>query len=201
MMADRTPTQAGFVFGSESGATLSTDRRYRYRLWRSWRTPPEDVSKPVRPVVRCVFVGLNPSTADEQSDDQTIRKCVGFAKQWTAQADGPRFGAIDMVNLFAFRSTDPLGLLSADDPVGPDNDRILGSTFETAARIVFCWGQHPPKVRNLVRARIESAGWQELLGRFRIVRTLGTFGATASGAPRHPVMLAYATPFVREQQP
>jgi hypothetical protein len=73
-----------------AGATFSKDRRYRYRLWRSWGDPE----------LRCVFVGLNPSTADESNDDPTIRKCVGFAKLWG-------FGAVDVVNLFAFRSTDP----------------------------------------------------------------------------------------------
>jgi hypothetical protein len=92
-------------------AISSPCRTYRYSLFRVWN--------PKFPSV--MFVGLNPSTADEQEDDPTVRRCVGFARKWN-------FGGLILVNLFAYRSTDPAGLLEAEDPVGPGNDKhILAS--------------------------------------------------------------------------
>jgi hypothetical protein len=92
----------------ESSAVFSTCRRYRYVLRRIWdrSTPP------------AMFVGLNPSTADEVKDDPTVRRCIGYAKRWG-------FGGLIMTNIFAFRSTDPNALVELDDPVGPRNDAWL----------------------------------------------------------------------------
>ena len=56
----------------EKGAILSTDRKYRYVLTRIWDETKSTV----------VFIGLNPSIADEETDDQTIRKCIGYSKRW-----------------------------------------------------------------------------------------------------------------------
>ncbi len=159
--------------GFDSGATMSVDRLYRYRLWRSWGSREH----------RCVFVGLNPSTADEQRDDPTIRKCVGFAKRWG-------FGAIDMVNLFAWRSTDPTGLLTAPMPVGADNDAFLREAFDGAHRIVWAWGRHTARVREMVRRRTRDAWFSA-----RRDCETGTLGLAQDGSPRHPLMLAYVTPF------
>src|SRR5579859_5937119 len=109
-----------FLESMRAGATFSACRTYRYRLWRSWEPRGS----------RCVFVGLNPSTADESTDDATIRKCVGFAKRWG-------FGAIEVVNLFAYagvRSTDPRSLLGVSDPVGPDNDGTMDAALRGAHR-------------------------------------------------------------------
>lgn len=162
-------------FGFESGATFSADRRYRYRLWRVWGDSEH----------RCVFVGLNPSTADETKDDPTIRKCIGFAKRWG-------FGAIDMVNLFAWRSTDPTGLISAYPAhVGPDNDEHLAGTFDAAHRIVWAWGRHCSAVRRLVQERVAASDW------FSVPRKceVGVLGRSQDGSPRHPLMLAYTTRF------
>ena len=82
-------------------AILSEDRKYRYVLLRTW-----DEAKPA-----VLFIGLNPSTADEEDDDPTILKCINYAKTWG-------YGKILMVNLFALRSTDPSILIHAADPVG-----------------------------------------------------------------------------------
>ena len=155
-----------------SGATFSKDRRYRYRLWRAWGDPN----------LCCVFVGLNPSTADESNDDPTIRKCIGFAKRWG-------FGAVDVVNLFAFRSTEPAGLLAGVDPVGRCNSYQLTQAFENARRIVWAWGSHGPRIQRLIIPASISAR--------RIERAceVGTLGTTKDGSPRHPLMLAYATAF------
>lgn len=152
----------------DRGAIFSPDRRYRYRLWRSWGDRDN----------RCVWVMVNPSTADETVPDQTITKCIGFAKKWG-------FTAIDVVNLFAFVSTDVRGLLEAGDPVGPDNDATIDEALTGARRIVLAWGSHAP-VRSLIRTRET----------FRTFNGLtGTLGRNSDGSPRHPLMLAYDTPF------
>lgn len=118
---------------------------YRYRLTRIWD------SKNAR---RVVFVMLNPSTADADVDDPTIRKCMGFARQWNQQLrpgicgqqvrEEIQFGGISVVNLFAWRATDPDDLLASPDPIGPDNDDYIrreAFTARAAGSIVVCaWG-------------------------------------------------------------
>ena len=165
-------------FASDSGATLSEDRKFRYHLWRSWGDREN----------RCVFIGINPSTADEYEDDHTIRKCIGFATRWG-------FGAIDMVNLFAWRSTDQLGLLKQLMPVGLDNDAFLHATCAHANRIVLAWGAGKnAAVRDLIRNRVPRV--HDVVGEF--VQKIGTLGRTAEDFPQHPLMLAYATKFKPE---
>jgi hypothetical protein len=161
------------------GAMMSECRLYRYRLWRCWG----DGNR------RVCFVGINPSTADETKDDATIRKCMGFAKRWG-------FGALDMVNLFAWRDRDQLGLLSSLDPVGPDNNAMLSESFGFAQRIVYAWG--PGKsaaVGRLVRCRLDSPGWATAESSRRPGCELGRLHETADGSPGHPLLLPYSTPF------
>src|SRR4051812_29172166 len=78
-----------------SGAELSPCRRYRYELWRKWDEGEV-----------CCFIGLNPSTADETTDDATIRKCRKYAKRWG-------FAGMLMLNVFAFRATNPADMKAA----------------------------------------------------------------------------------------
>jgi hypothetical protein len=103
---------------------LSPDRQYRYCLWREWDTMNPSYA---------MFVGLNPSTADEFADDQTIRKCVRYAKDWN-------YGALCMVNLFAYRATNPAAMKAQPAPVGVDNDRWLFELAKDAGVIVAAWG-------------------------------------------------------------
>lgn len=109
----------------EKSAILSADRKYRYVLTRIW-----DETKPT-----VVFIGLNPSTADEEADDKTIRKCIGYAKRWG-------YGKLIMANLFAFRSTDPSLLKRVEDPVGPDNDSYIQKCVSESNLVIACWGNH-----------------------------------------------------------
>jgi len=136
------------------GATFSRDRRYRYRLWRRWDR--------ARPVV--AFVMLNPSTADARRDDPTIRRCIGFARRWG-------YGGIEVVNLFAYRSTDPRLLRRLRDPVGRDNHRHIRRALRKAALVIVGWGAWT------VRSPLED------LGRARCL------GLTSGGQPRHPLYL------------
>lgn len=110
---------------------FSPDRRYRYALWREWSMPLIDW----RPEAYVLFIGLNPSTADETENDPTIRRCIDFARRW-------RYGALCMVNLFAWRDTKPAKMMEADDPVGPLNDYHLLRLTREATLVVAAWGKH-----------------------------------------------------------
>jgi hypothetical protein len=146
---------------------MSTDRVYRYALERSWDLADK----------RAIFVGLNPSTADERVDDPTIRRCVGYAKRWGC-------GSMVIVNLFALRSTDPKGLTLAIDPVGPDNAAHVARHIQRYARafVVAAWGCIPPRVVPLAQLTIDE------IKRRRGVRVLGLNG---DGSPKHPLYLPY----------
>lgn len=146
-------------------AVLSPCRTYRYELWRRWSNAPA-----------CVFVGLNPSTADETNDDPTIRKCVGYAKRWG-------YGSLCMVNLFAFRATQPKDMLAAADPVGPENDATLQRLARSAAIIIAAWGNDGGH-----------------LGRDKVViemlPALHCLKRNKDGSPAHPLYLrGDATPY------
>jgi hypothetical protein len=101
-------------------AKISDCQKYRYELRRVW-----DDKKPL-----VLFIGLNPSTADADSDDNTSRVCVNYAKRWG-------YGGVLLGNLFAFRSTDSSALYTAADPVGPDNDSWI-KKLQAEAEIVVC---------------------------------------------------------------
>ncbi len=146
------------------GALFDRTRRYRYRLWRRWGAG--------RPVV---FVMLNPSTADAERDDPTIRRCAGFARAWG-------FGGMTVVNLFALRATDPARLRRARDPVGRDNDHHIAAAADVASLVVVAWGVHGALDRR------DRAVLALLAG--RRPRCLGT---TRGGHPRHPLYLPSAT--------
>ena len=105
-------------------AVFSADRRYRYELWRVWGDERNFVN----------FICLNPSTADEQTDDQTIRKCIKFAKSWG-------YEALCVTNLFAWRSTDRRVLRTEIDPIGRENDFVIERIAAEAAIVIAAWSQ------------------------------------------------------------
>lgn len=86
---------------------------------------------------RCVFVMLNPSTATHLKNDPTVAKCCRFAQRWG-------YGSVGILNIFAWRATDPLELYDLADPVGRENDDVLRrQTQSAAAAMVVCaWGTH-----------------------------------------------------------
>jgi hypothetical protein len=153
-----------------TGATISGDGTYRYELWRTW-----DASAPV-----LAWVMLNPSTADAEADDPTIRRCIGFARRW-------HFGGIRVVNLFALRATDPRELREHGDPVGQDNDRTLAEVANTAEALVCAWGAN-----TFAAARAEVV--HDLIGdAMRWPRVPLCLGVTKGGAPRHPLYVPGGT--------
>ena len=159
----------------ERWVDISDCGTYRYRLWRQWNHNLPSV----------LWVMLNPSTADDETDDATIRKCVGFAKRWGC-------GGIEVVNLFAFRATDPRELSEVADPVGPRNSLAIRDALAGVGHDVkiVAWGGSV-KARQMRRfLELRARRFREEVGHHGF-RCLGT---TKFGQPRHPLMLAYATP-------
>lgn len=151
-------------------AVISECGRYRYSLERCW-----DDGLPM-----VTWVMLNPSTADAETDDQTIRKCVGFARKWGA-------GRIRVVNLFALRSTDPRALRTSASPVGPGNNNAIVEAARRSAVIVAAWGAHGKLIGRdgYVRWLVDAQD-----------RRLSCLGVTKDGHPRHPLRLPYSTELV-----
>ena len=157
-------------------AVLSDDREYRYSLERIWY--------PLKP--RVLWLMLNPSTADENFDDATIRRCVGFSQRWG-------FGGLAVGNLFALRSTDSSEVLKHPDPVGPEHDFHLDLLARECDLVVCAWGgslaassiftERVSSVFSLLTER--KTGW--LQTRPTSINCLGTNG---NGTPKHPVRLS-----------
>lgn len=159
--------------GWASGATYSPCKRYRYTLSRTWGRAESDGGR------HLPFLMLNPSTATEFVLDPTLRRCKFFAER-----EG--YDGMVVLNLFAFRATDPRVMKAQDDPVGPDNDDAI---VEAAARsdvIVAAWGAH-----GTYRGR--DAHVLALLEDANLVR-LGD--PTKDGHPRHPLYLKGTSPLV-----
>jgi len=156
----------------EAKAEISTCGLYRYELTRRWVEDAKEV----------VYVMLNPSTADGDQDDPTIRKCVGFAHRWG-------FGAIKVVNLFAFRATQPKDMLAAEDPVGVANTVHLVKAFTQASMVVCAWGG---TAQPLVAQRSQEV--VSLITQLHLPKDkFWCLGYTKLGNPRHPLMLSYTT--------
>lgn len=167
----------------DAGAHISKDGKYRYLLWREWRggTPDnwrwfgatDGNGTPLGEPESCLFIMLNPSTADGTQDDPTIRRCVGFAKFWG-------YDRLEVVNLFAYRATDPRELmnLSLDEAVGPENRERVFSAVSMAKMIVCAWGAHG-----------DYLGQDETLLGWIDPRERYCLGITKDGAPRHPLYL------------
>jgi hypothetical protein len=125
---------------------------------------------------------LNPSKADAMVDDPTIRRCVGF---------GNHFGyrTLLVVNLFGFRATEPLDLLSAAYPVGSENAVHLRRALDEGAHIICAWGtQTNPKLRKLMNQQVRALA---VLARGKPLWCLGT---TKNSSPRHPLYVAADKP-------
>lgn len=149
----------------KTGAVLSPCRTWRYALWREWDWT----------LGAFVVIGLNPSTADETTDDPTIRRCIGFAQRFGC-------GRLVMLNLFAFRATQPKDMLAALDPVGPQNDATLRTYAADPSSLftVAAWGTHGSPERVAEVASIFSH--------------LECFGRNKDGSPKHPLYLPATAP-------
>ena len=151
--------------------TLSDDRRYRYSLVRLVNVPDGDGT--------VMFVMLNPSVADEELDDPTVRRCIRFARHWGARR-------LVVTNLSPLRATDPQELLRA----GPEpaavwerNLKAIRRGAEQAFLICLAWGalaEHPDVRHRVIRVIGALHPWSGKLYHL---------GATKQGHPRHPLMV------------
>lgn len=143
----------------ERAAHFSDCHRYRYSLQRVWAPKQRHV----------LIIGLNPSTADHQQDDPTIRRCIMFAQRWG-------YGGLTMANLFAYRSTDPGALKLVGDPVGPANNDWLQRLAQQSDLIVAAWGNDGAYLNRSSEVR-------EMLGPLTVLKL------NQSGEPAHPLYL------------
>lgn len=107
----------------KSGADFDDDRKNRYVLWRIW-----DDSKPM-----VMFIGLNPSKANESKPDPTITRVIGFAKSWG-------YGGIYMLNLFPYVTPYPEELVETTDEDKWLNSLYLCEYGDKSQEVVFAWG-------------------------------------------------------------
>ncbi len=148
---------------TEKSAIFSRCNRYRYELQRCW-------SKRVSKKATVTFIGLNPSTADATVDDPTIRKCIAYAHGWG-------YSRMIMVNLFAWKATDPASLHYSADPVGSLNDTYIKRAVNRSSVVIACWGE-----QGTLHNRAEEL-------RSRYPRRLRCLKVNRSGEPTHPLYL------------
>ena len=143
-------------------ATLSHDRLYRYRLSRTWGSGE-----------LMAWVMLNPSTADSEVDDPTIRRCMGFARR-----EG--YDGIEVINLYGLRATKPKHLLDHPDPEGPDNLENWTDVLHNhrIGMVVAAWGAH---------AGMGHLPASHAANRWRYGVRWMCLGTTNDGYPRHPL--------------
>lgn len=144
----------------ESSAVISACQSYRYVLKRRWGDGP-----------RACFIMLNPSTADHANDDPTIRRCIGFATREGC-------GELVVVNLFAFRATNPRVLATVDNPIGSMNGHYVRSAVHACdGPLIAAWGAHTMADSCETAREVRAYSFGRLM----------CLGKTASGAPRHPL--------------
>lgn len=148
---------------------FSPCRGYRYELRIIW----DETLKPQ------MFIGLNPSVADETQDDPTVRRCIDYAKRFGA-------GGLVMANAMAFRSTDPLVMLAfAGDQVGPENTikylEYLASGCQN--KPIAAWGKNAVKVKRGWNGGNRHRELTVMMGPLDCLRLNG------DGTPAHPLYL------------
>ncbi|WP_263378450.1 DUF1643 domain-containing protein [Granulicella paludicola] len=147
-------------------ATISKCGKYRYRLERT-----------IGPTTKtCLFIMLNPSTADATLDDLTIKRCMRFAKDCG-------YGRMIVGNLFAFRTTYPTELKVAAKPEGLHNLRHLKAMCDEADMVIAAWGEDGKHFGQDKKILAQLKEWGVELHALKL---------TKDGHPRHPSRLSAA---------
>ena len=144
------------------GATFSKCGTYRYELWRIWNDQ----------LPKVLFIMLNPSTADANTDDPTIKRCIDFAYHWG-------FGGLYVGNLFAYRSTHPKDLLLTADAIGIKNDIYLKKMSQKSDIAVCAWG-NAKLIRKIMSNKLVLKN---------INCPLYYIDLSKDGTPKHPLYL------------
>lgn len=156
----------------DGSADISQDGIYRYSLGRTFEHRVFESRT-------CVFIMLNPSTADAFKNDPTITRCINMAKSWDCDS-------LCVLNLFALRSTDPKVLKDHPDPVGPGNDIALKNVLTWRSSLghkplVICaWG---------VGGKLHRRGDEVYDMIMRYHGEPHYLDLTKGGEPRHPLYL------------
>ena len=164
------------LFGRMTRGAL-IEGAYRYRLVRQWSGGERDRR------MLC-WLMLNPSTADGSVDDPTIRRCCSFAMLWG-------YDGIIVVNLFAYRATDPAALWRAsaggiDTIGGPTTDLVIEGAVRSSATTIYGWGAH---------GRLCQYRAHDVDSAIRVCHGVEPLclGLTKGGHPRHPLYVASNT--------
>ncbi len=145
---------------------FSSCKKYRYYLERSFKENPKSF---------LVFIMLNPSTADEKTNDPTVLRCQNHALN-------KKFDGFIVLNLFAFRSTEPKNLKTTKNPVGILNDKTILKTLKNNKNIICAWGNHgsflnrSEEIKNIFKEKK--------------IKTKA-FEITKLGEPKHPLYISY----------
>lgn len=161
----------------KKAAAFSEDRAQRYLLTRNWQPAALPFAKTVN------FIMLNPSTADEDFDDATIRKCIGFARRWG-------YNELHVTNLIPIISTDPAALppWSGFDQL---NLTIVNQTIAISDLVVGAWGSYPGWLSKKIALVEYRLYLRDTLRKHN--STLHCIGTTAKGEPRHPSRAPYTS--------
>jgi hypothetical protein len=184
-------------------AVYSEDGLYRYRLMRDLRGEPprsnhniatcaayevrqqalpfwDDQPRPTLLARRLLWILLNPSTAGALATDPTLRKCMAYARLWG-------YGLVELVNVYAYRATDPSELVQARrghrDVRGPVNQEVVLAAAGDADLIVGGWG---------TKAHDDDVAWVEHLVQARVGKDIHAIALTKDGWPRHPLYVPNA---------
>ncbi len=147
---------------------FSPHRRYRYTLIHRW----DELLAPDRGIA---WICLNPSTADENQLDPTLRRIRDFSATWG-------YSFFVMLNLFAWRATVPADMKRAPDPIGAENDRWISHWAQRVDRVMVGWGEHGA---HLARDR-QVLTYLDQSKVFCLERN-------ASSQPKHPLYVAKKT--------
>lgn len=154
----------------ERGALFSEGRTHRFRLWIRWN----------HALPMFMFIGINPSTADEIRNDPTVERM-----ERRARTTG--YGGLYVGNVFAFRSTKPGGILTVDDPVGEGNDDHICRMAQDSAMVLCGWGKPASHMGRGVAVE------KMLRSLVTVAHKLHALEINADGSPRHPLYVSYTT--------
>jgi hypothetical protein len=158
------------------GAIFSSCKKHRLQLWREW-----DSNLP-----KVLFIMLNPSTADDQQDDPTLRRCIDFAKQWG-------YGGLYVGNLYSLRAVDPKTLLKVSKFSHRDNYKHLVNMVQQCQLVVYAWGNYPIIKKLGIPLNVFN----------HLEQKLYCIALSKTGTPKHPLYLKNSLtpiPFELENQ-